>query len=238
MTLARLRREDGFTLTELLVAMPLLALILAAIAGTLVVLNTINGQTTGQLTQQATYFPTLDAMVQDLQTMTPPSLGGSPLIAADSISLSFYSPDQVSAQSGPTSPFHLREVAYRFSGGALQKQQVASTNTYTTVTSTTPWGSWTSSLGTFPLTGFPSATRWRTLLGTGLTDDGSSPAIASAGFSYYDAEGHSIATPVSAASLGLVRTILVTVTAAVAGAPSRQTTYTNTAEIRETQPTS
>jgi len=236
--LSQLRREDGFTLTELIVVMPLLAIVLGAVTGTVVVLLRGNSQTTGQLTQQGTYFPTLDAMMQDLRTMTPPTLGGSPLLAAGSTSISFYSPDEASSQSGPTAPFHLREVAYQFSGGALQEQQVASTNTYTTVTSTTPWGSWTSSQGAFPLATFPSSSRWTTLLGAGMDGDGSSPAIVSASFSYYDGDGDSIATPVSAANIGLVRTIEVTVTAADPGAPSKQTTYTNTATIRETQPTS
>jgi hypothetical protein len=233
--LTRLRQEDGFSLTELLVSMPLLVVALAAITGALIVLNNGNNQTTGQLTQQGTFFPTLDEMMQDVRAMMPPTLGGSPLLAADGSSLSFYAPDGLSAQTGPNSPFHLREVAYRISGGALQREEVPSTNTYTAVTSTTPWGNWTSSLGAFPISGFPSSTRWVTLLGKGLSS--SSPAIVSASFTYYDGNGNSIATPVSAANIVLVRTIAVSVTATISGNSSKQTTYTDTATIRETQPT-
>ena len=160
------------------------------------------------------------------------------MLSATSTAITFYSPDGVFAQSGTTSPFHLREIAYQFTGGALQKQFVTSTNTYTTVTSTTPWSSWTSASGTFPLATFPVSTKWRTILGTGLTTDKSSPAIVSATFTYYDGSGDLIAAPVSAANLGLVRTILVSVTAGVTGSPSTQTTYNNTATIAETQPTS
>ncbi len=235
--LTRLRREDGFTLTELLVAMPVLAIMLAAVTGMFIVMVNGNSGTTRQLTQQSTFFPTLDAMMQDVRTAMPPSLGGSPLLSADSTSVAFYSPDEIGAQSGPTSPFHLREVAYRFSGGALQRQEVASTDTYTSVTSTTPWGAWTSASGTFPLAGFPSASRWSTLLGAGVTTDGSSVPIAAASFTYYDGSGDLISTPVSAADLPLVRTIEVSVTATAGGHASKQTPYSNTATIRETQPT-
>jgi Tfp pilus assembly protein PilV len=235
--LTRLRREEGLTLTELLVAMPILSIALVAITATFVVLMNSNNRTTGQLTEQATFFPTLDTMMQDMRTMMPPTLGGSPLLAANSTSISFYSPDGLSAQTGATSPFHLREVAYRFSGGALQQQVVESTNTFASVTSTTPWGSWTSSAGTFPLTTFPTANGWTTLLGSGLASDGSSPPLASATFTYYDGDGDLISSPVSTANIGLVRSIEVTVTASVPGHPARQTTYDDTATIRETQPT-
>jgi prepilin-type N-terminal cleavage/methylation domain-containing protein len=233
--LTRLRAEDGFTLTELLVVMPLLAIMLAAVTGMVIVLMSGNSQTTGQLTQQETFFPTLDNMMADLRTAMPPGLGGSALLSATSSAISFYSPDRIYSLSGTTSPFHLREVAYQFSGGALQRQSVTSTNTYTTIVSTTPWGTWTSASGNFPLSTFPSSSKWTTLLGTGL---GGAPAIVSASFTYYDGNGNTISAPVSAANLGLVRTIQVTVTGASGGAPSKQTSYSNTATIRETQPTS
>jgi prepilin-type N-terminal cleavage/methylation domain-containing protein len=236
--LAHLRREDGFSLTELLVVMPVLAILLAVITGLLVVLLQGNTKTTGQLTQQSTYFPTIDAMMQDIRNALPPTLGGSPLISATSTQVVFYSPDEVYASTGTTSPFHLREIAYRFSGGALQKQLVTSTNTYTTVTSTEPWGSWTSSAGTFPLATFPTTTGWRTLLGSGLASDGTAPAISSATFTYYDGAGNVISSPVSATNLLIVRSIAVSVTSSAPGSPNTKTTYTDTGTIRETQPTS
>jgi len=236
--LTRLRREDGFSLTELLVVMPVLAILLAVIMGMLVTLLRGNSQTTGQLTQQSTYFPTIDAMMQDVRNALPPAEGGSPLLSATSTQLVFYSPDEAYSSSGTTSPFHLWEIAYRFSGGALQKQLVTSTNTYTAVTSTTPWGSWTSSAGTFPLANFPTTTGWRTILGTGLVSDGSSPSVSSASFTYYDASGNILSSPVSASNLLILKTVAVSVTTSVAGSPSSTTTYTDTATIRETQPTS
>ena len=235
--MTRLRQEDGQTLTELIVVMPMLVLVLGAITTTMVVLMHGNSQTTEQLTQQATVRPALDSLMRDLRSQMPPSLGGLSLLSATGTSITFYSPDGQFAQSGTTSPFHLREVAYRFSGGALQRQAVVSTNTYPTVTSTIPWGNWTSASGNFPLGGFPSSTAWRTMIGAGLTADGSSPSLVSASFSYYDGDGNVIASPVSAANLGLIRTIRVDVTATTGGSPPRQTTYSNTATIRETQPT-
>lgn len=234
--LRRLGREDGFTLIELLVVLPTLAFVLAGIGAMIVSLSHFNSVTTEQLTLQQTVRPTLDAMMRDLRSTMPPSTGGLSLLSADGSSVVFYSPDEAAAQSGPTSPFHLREVAYRFSGGALQSQTVTSTNTYTAVTSTIPWGSWTSASGTFPLAGFPTATGWRTLLGAGLTSDGSSQALVSASFTYYDGDGNAIATPVSAANLGLVRTVEVGVTTTTGGSQGRKSTYSNAATIRETQP--
>ena len=58
----------------------------------------------------------------------------------------------------------------------------------------------------------------------------------SASFTYYDGDGNVIATPVSAANLGLVRTVEVDVTATTGGSQGKQSTYSNTATIRETQP--
>src|SRR5262249_33118384 len=156
---------------------------------------------------------------------------------ATATSIVFYSPDRTYSASGPTSAFHLRELAYQFSGGALQRQSVTSTNTYTTVTATPLWGSWTSPAGTFPLASFPAATGWTTLLGTGLTADGSARGIASAAFKYYDGEGNAIATPVSASDVLLIRTVEVDVTATTGGSQGKRTTYSNTAALRETQPT-
>jgi len=233
-----MRDERGFTLTELLVAMPILALLLAAVAGLLMVTVNGNAKTTGQLAEQSTYFPILDSMVQDLRTAMPPTLGGSAIVSATSTSIVFYSPDTIYATTGATSPFHLREVAYQFANAALQKQSVTSTNTFTTVTATTPWGNWTSPSGTFPLASFPTSTGWTTLLGKGVTQDGSSPAIVSASLTYYDGSDDLISSPVSSANLGLIRTIVISVTATNGSSATAQTTYNNTATIRETQPSS
>jgi len=234
--LKRLRGEDGFTLTELLVVLPTLTLVLGGISVTMVTLMRFNAQDTEQLTVQGTVRPTLDGMMRDLRSSMPPTIGGLGLITATSTSVVFYSPDASFATSGTTSPFHMREVAYRFSGGALQRQVVMSTNTFTTVNSTTPWGSWTSASGTFPLATFPAATGWTTLIGAGLTDGGSTKALISDTFTYYDGDGNVVATPVTTANLPLVRTIKVDVTATTGGSNGKQTTYSNTATIRETQP--
>ena len=233
----RLRDERGQTLTEMLVVIPTLSVVLAAIIGTMVVLMHGNSQATSQLIEQETVRPTLDSMMQDLRSTIPPTVGGLGLISATSSAITFYSPDGIYATSGATSPFHLREVAYRFSGGALQQQVVTSTNTYTSVTSTIPWGTWTSASGNFPLSTFPATTGWRTLLGTGQAADGSVPGLVSSSFTYYDADGDVISSPVSATNLGLVRTIAVNVTATSGGSNPVDTSYSNTATIRETQPT-
>jgi hypothetical protein len=230
------KREDGFTLTELMVVLPTLTFVLGGIIMTMLTLMHWNSQTTEQMTQQDTIRPTLDAMMQDLRSSMPLSLGGLSLVSATSTSIVFYSPDGIYASSGISSPFHMREEAFQFSGGALQKQMVTSTNTYTTVISTTPWGSWTSASGTFPLATFPVSTAWKTVLGTGLESDGSARALTSVTFTYYDGDGDVISAPVSAANLGLVRTIAVAVTATTGGSSGRTTTYNNTATIRETQP--
>jgi Tfp pilus assembly protein PilW len=232
--LRRLAREDGFSLTELLVVLPTLTLVLGAATMLMVTITQWNSKTTEQLTLQQTVRPTLDEMMRDLRATMPPTIGGLGLLSATGSSIVFYSPDGTAATSGTTSPFKLREIAYQFSGGALQRQIVVSTNTFTTVTSTIPWGSWTSASGNFPLATFPVAGRWTTLLGTGLSYK--SRALVSSGFTYYDGEGNVIASPVSAANLGLVRTIQVDVTSTTGGTTGKTSSYSNTATIRETQP--
>jgi type II secretory pathway component PulJ len=234
--LKRLGDERGFTLIELVIVMPMLTLVLGAITMTMVSLSHGDSKTTEQLAQQESFRPTLDAMVGDLRSAMPPTLGGAAVISATSTSIVFYSPDRAFATSGSISPFHLREVAYRFSGGALQRQSVTSTNTYAAVTATALWGSWTSSAGTFPLASFPTATGWTTLLGAGLAAGGASPALGSATLTYYDGEGNPITSPVTAANLGLIRSIEVDVTGTTGGQYGQQTTYSETATIRETQP--
>jgi type II secretory pathway component PulJ len=233
----RLGCERGFTLTELLVVLPTLGLVLGGITVMMTNLMHWNGQTTEQLTQQQTIRPTLDLMMQDIRSSMPPSIGGLSLLAASSTAISFYAPDQLYATSGISSPFHMREVAYRFSGGALQTQSVTSTNTYTTVTSTIPWGTWTSASGNFPLATFPATTGWTTLLGSGLTADNSDQPLSSVTFTYYDGDGDAISSPVSAANLPLVKTIEVDVTATTGGSFGDTTTYSDVATIAETQPT-
>jgi type II secretory pathway component PulJ len=230
----RLGREDGFSLTELLVVLPTLSLVLGGLIVMMTTLTHWNSVTTEQLTIQQSFRPTLDSMMRDIRGSMPPSVGGLGVLSADSTSITLYAPDGAAATSGTSSPFHLREIAYRFSGGALQRQMVTSTNTYTTVTSTLPWGNWTSASGAFPVSGFPFSTKWITLLGSGLSTG--SAALASATFSYFDGDGNSIATPVSSANLGLVRTVEVDVTATTGGSVGKRSTYSNTATIRETQP--
>jgi prepilin-type N-terminal cleavage/methylation domain-containing protein len=233
-----LKREDGFTLTELLVVIPVLSIVLGGISGAMVTLMHWNDQNTEQLTQQQTIRPVLTSMMNDIRSAMPPSQGGLAVLSATSSQIVFYSPDDIAATTGVTSPFHLREVAYRFSGGALQKQVLTSTNTYTTVISTTPWGSWTSASGNFPVSTFPVSTGWTTILGTGLTSDGSDPAI-SGSFVYYDAADNVLSSPVSTANLQILRTVEVDVTSGTGGEYAQSaSSYSNTATIRETQPTS
>jgi type II secretory pathway component PulJ len=232
------KRADGYTLIELLVVMPTLTIVLGGITTLMVTLMGDNQRTTQQLTLQQTIRPVLTALTNDIRSALPPSEGGLAVISATSSQIVFYSPDEIAATSGVASPFHLREVAYRFSGGALQKQVLVSTNTYTTVTSTTPWGNWTSASGNFPVATFPTSTGWITELGTGLDSDGSNPALSTGSFTYYDGAGNTLSSPLSTASLQIVRTVEVDVSSGPSGQyGGSPDSYTNTATIRETQPT-
>jgi prepilin-type N-terminal cleavage/methylation domain-containing protein len=198
--LRRLRREDGFTLSEQLTTLAVLSIFLAAVA--LVLSNAIRSSSAveDQGTNQTEVRAAMDALASDLRqayaddttalTVTTSTSSPQSMIPTwTGTQLDFYTPDRLT-------PFHLRRLSYRLSGGTLQRAQAISTNT-----GAPPWaGVLSSNLGAY-------ATLVRNVKNTTL-------------FTYLQADKATPAT--SLANLALIR---VTVTLTANGTQGRTSTF-------------
>ncbi len=117
-----LRREGGFTLVEMLVAIAVLGLILSGIASLLQATVTASGQTMNETPLQMEARSALDTMVGDLREAYYGDTTTSVIVSMSGTSVTFYAPDRLT-------PFHLREITYQLSGSKLQRGFVTSTNT-------------------------------------------------------------------------------------------------------------
>lgn len=171
----RLPAESGFTLVEMVAAMAVLSI--AVVAFTQLFGFTIKRSSTTreQATIQAETRAGLDSFARDLREALCNNTT-APVTTATASQITFYTPDE-------QTPYHLRQVSYRVSGGSLQRELVTSTNT-----AGPPW--------TMP--SFASAT-WSTLF-TSITS-------ASPYFKYYDASGNQTSTLSSIASVYVALTV-------------------------------
>jgi prepilin-type N-terminal cleavage/methylation domain-containing protein len=133
------RREDGMTLTELLVALPLLAVLLMALTLTLTTTTHWGDQVQEDAVMQTEARSVIDGIAKDLRQAytgnTP-----APIESLSPTTITFDSPDR-------STPFHLRRISYRLVNGQLDRQSATSTNTVA------PWSfpgtpsPWTKQLG-------------------------------------------------------------------------------------------
>ena len=150
-----LRDEGGFTLPELLIGMVLLSIVAAGFGQMLIATSKTSNRVEEQAMLQADVRASLDRLTTDLREATN-THGTTPVVAATPTTLTFDSPDRAT-------PFHLRRISYRLTGGTFQRSTLQSTNA----------GSWP---WTFPATPAP----WITEV----------DSITSANtFTYYDANG-------------------------------------------------
>jgi prepilin-type N-terminal cleavage/methylation domain-containing protein len=145
----RLRQENGFTLVELLVAMPVLLIMLAGLTTVFVQLNRSNDRTQQQTVLQSEARESLNTLEADIRQAFTGD-GSNPFVTATATSFTVMTPDRYpTVVSGSTvSSFHLRKVTYSVASNTLQTQQMTSTNVYPTAP---PW-TWPGSMGA-----------WRTL---------------------------------------------------------------------------
>jgi prepilin-type N-terminal cleavage/methylation domain-containing protein len=158
----RLEGDRGFTLVEMVAAMAILTIAVAAFSQLFAFTIRRSGTTQEQATIQVETRSALDALARDLRGAfcngtTPP------VTTATASQIAFYTPDELT-------PYHLRQVSYQFTGGNFQREQVFSTNDSTTGP---PW--------TMPSLG--TAT-WSTLFGS-TSNTGAIPF-----FTYRDANGN------------------------------------------------
>ena len=114
--------EAGFTLVEMISAMAILTILVAAFVQLLSLTITRSGRTQEQSTLQTEVRAGVDALASDLRQAM---CNGAtvPLTTASGSQVTFFSPDR-------QTPYHLRQVSYQLTGGGLfQRAFVTSTNT-------------------------------------------------------------------------------------------------------------
>ena len=127
---------SGFTLIEVLVTMAVLGVAVAGMVAFFSMTNSRAAATTDQSISLTVVRTAVDTAVSDLRQAYYGDGTTAPIAALSPTSLTFYSPDR-------SQPFHLREIAYRLSGGLLQRATATSTNTggppWSGLTTLGPW---------------------------------------------------------------------------------------------------
>jgi prepilin-type N-terminal cleavage/methylation domain-containing protein len=135
--LSAIRNERGFTMIELLIAMPMLLVLLAGLTITLTNMMHVTDKTQEETTLQTEARATFSTLASDIRQAFVGD-GTDPIIAATATSITFESPDRYpTTTSGTTqSSFHLRKITYTLTNGVLQRQFMTSTNVFPTAP---PW---------------------------------------------------------------------------------------------------
>jgi len=165
--LRRLRREDGFSLSEMLAAMGLLGVLFAAFALTMGTTLRVSGEVESTSATQADVRAAVDTLAADLRQAYSGNSSVAPLESISASAIQFFSPDR-------QQPFHLRRIGYQVSGGNLQRRTATSTDT-----DGYPWTMNPASMASAP---------WHTQADS---------LVSSTVFTYLDANGASTLTPAS-----------------------------------------
>ncbi len=120
--LHRLRREGGFTLSEMLVVLAILGILVAAFTALLSATITHSTEIQEQDVTQTEVRAAVDRLAADLRQAYSGDSATAPVESATGTTIQFLSPDRVQ-------PFHLRRIAYRLSGGVLERAIATSTDT-------------------------------------------------------------------------------------------------------------
>jgi len=138
-----LRREGGFTLVELMVAMPLMLIVLGGLTLMLTTLTRWNSHTQEEVSLQGESRAAMIVLENDVRGAFIGD-GTAPIVTATANTITFYTPDKNPADVSGNS-FHLQKIAYQLTNGTLQRQFMTSTNTYPTAPQV-PWV-WPGSMG-------------------------------------------------------------------------------------------
>ena len=126
---SRLGDEAGITLSETVVVVAIVGIVIGALAGVLSMAIRSSDQLRDQSTLQTEVRASVDQLVRELRQAYS---GDStyPILTASGTTLEFLSPDiQV--------PFHNRRIAYRLTGGHIDRAITTSTDT-----DGPPWTGW------------------------------------------------------------------------------------------------
>jgi type II secretory pathway component PulJ len=225
---ARLRGEDGFTLIELVIAMPIMLIVVGGMTLMLTTLTHFGSRNQEELTLQTEARSALNRMETEIRGAFYGDGATAAISSATATGITFYTPDEyASTVAGSTlSTFHLRQVSYRVQNGLLQRQYQTSTNTYPTAP---PWS--------FPGT----MSGWQTVVG-------SSGSITNTDvFSYWDqcncqgspcttpSTPHALTFPISSSDLTSIACVVVKLTLSTIGGSGAQPehfTVTDTIAVR------
>lgn len=209
-TALRARREDsGFTLIELVVAMPIMLIVVGGMTLILTTLMKYNGQNQEKLTLQTEARSAINRMATEIRGVFYGDGVTSPISAATATSITFTTPDEYAAtvSAGTLASFHLRQVSYQVSNKLLQRQYRTTGNTYP---SAPPW------------TGWSTMSAWTTVVG-------SSGSVTNTDvFSYYDQNNCQSTTPtamtfpIAAANLDSIACVNVKLTLSTVGGSGSQ----------------
>lgn len=118
----RLRREDGFSLAEMMVAMALLSVLFASFALTMGTTLRISGEVESNSVVQTAVRAAVDTLAADLRQAYSGSATVAPIESMSANAIQFFSPDR-------QQPFRLRRIGYQAAAGKLERRTATSTNT-------------------------------------------------------------------------------------------------------------
>jgi Tfp pilus assembly protein PilW len=211
------RGERGFTLVELLVAMPLTLVVLGGLTLMLTTITHWNSQTREQVALQTEARAGVSRLAGEIRGAFVGD-GTSAILSATASSVTFYTPDgYATTVTGSTeSSFHLEKVAYQVTGGTLQRQFMTSTNTFP---SGPPW--------TFS----GSMSPWMTVVGQ------VNSVTSSSVFTYYTQAGAqaspATALPFPIADPSGIRAVGITLTLSTGGSQPQKFTFSDLVALRE-----
>jgi prepilin-type N-terminal cleavage/methylation domain-containing protein len=119
-----LRRDDGFTIVEMLSAMTVFSIVLASFSMVLSSAIRHSSDIEEQSNLQVETRAAITSLTQDLRQVYDGdgNVATSPIESISATQVTFLTPDRAV-------PFHLRRVSYRLSGGELQRAVAISTDT-------------------------------------------------------------------------------------------------------------
>jgi type II secretory pathway pseudopilin PulG len=197
-----LRDESGQTLLELLDVLAILGIVVGMAALVLSVSIGESNQIREHSTLQTEVRATIDTMAREIRQAYSGD-SSYPVEVAAGTTLQFLSPDRADV-------FHLRRIAYRLAGGAVQRAQTTSANT-----DGPPWTGFAwASFSSIP------ASSWATRVGS---------VRNAAVFTYFDKSGNQLTGTIDPTAVYGVR---ITVTVATDTAKTRQFTYSTMASLR------
>jgi Tfp pilus assembly protein PilW len=118
--MTRLRNEGAFTIPELLVGMVILLIVLVGFGQVLMNTSKTSNRVEEQAMLQNDVRAALDRLTGDLREATN-AHQTSPVGVSTATTLTFDSPDR-------STPFHLRRISYRLTGGRLERSMITSTS--------------------------------------------------------------------------------------------------------------